>query len=126
MRMAMMKPNCLPVAERTADGPALVAPTKGGAWREDAAGDIPSKITEAMLLLHHHPATLTQATSCPSVASVLKTSVKGEGGHREEWQSGRSEEEDKTLSFIFILAWTWSDAGYKRFAQEGLFLSFLF
>lgn len=80
----MMKPSCLPVAERTADGPVSVALTKGGAWREDAAGDIPSRIAEAMLLLQHHPATLILATSCPSVA---KTSVKGETG---EWGSERN------------------------------------
>lgn len=97
-----MKASCLPAAARTADEPVLVVPMRGVAWRGDAAGDIRSRIAEATLLPQHHPATLTlmQAASCPSVANVLKTSVKGEagGGRREmEVESGRYSREEKKL-----------------------------
>lgn len=98
-----MIPSCLPASARTADGPVLVAPTRGEAWREDAAGDIHSKIAEATLLLQHHPAALilTQAASCPLVANVLKTSVKGEveGGQREmqKWKIFKRRKEALSL-----------------------------
>lgn len=80
MKMVTMKPSCLPAAERTGGVPVLAAATNGGAWREDAAGDIRSKITEATPLPRHHPAPLILmgAASCPSVAKALRTSVKGE------------------------------------------------
>lgn len=75
----MMKPSCLPVPARIADGPVSAALTRGVAWREDAAGDIRSRIAEATLLLQHHPAahTLTQVVSWPMVVNALKTSAKG-------------------------------------------------
>lgn len=102
-----MNPSCLPAAARTVDGPVLVVPTRGVAWREDAAGDTPSRIAEATLLPQHHPAALMQAASCPLVANALKTSVKGKagGGQREKW---------KKISVILasFFAWTWSDPDF--------------
>lgn len=99
-----MKPSCLPASARSAGGPVSVAPTRGVAWREDAAGGTRSRIAEATLLPQHHPAalTLTQAASCPSVANVSKTSVKGEAGvgqrEMEKWKIIKRREE--TLSLL--------------------------
>lgn len=112
MKTETMKPSCLPAAARTADGPVLVVPTRGVAWRGDAAGDIRSRIAEATLLPQHHPAALTlmQAASCPSVANVLKTSVKGEatGGDREKWESEREEKKlYPCFHFSSNLVWSW-------------------
>lgn len=98
-----MKHSCLPTAARTADGPVSVAPTRGVAWRGDAAGDTRSRIAEATRLPQHHPAALilTQAASCPSVANVLKTSVKGEaGGGQSEMENWKIQEKKRN----FILA----------------------
>lgn len=105
MRTETTKRSYLPTAARTADGPVSAAPTRSVAWRDDAAGDIRSRTAEATLLPQHHPAarTLTQAASCPSVANVSKTSVKGEagwGGQRkmEKWKIFKRRKE--TLSLL--------------------------
>lgn len=124
-RTEMMKRSYRQAPARNAEGPVSAAPTRGVAWREDAAVDIRSRTAEAMLLPQHHPAalTLTQTASCPSVANALKTSVKGKAeGRVTEWKT------IKRRNFIFapILAWTWADPGFKRFSQEGLFWSRLY
>lgn len=77
-----MRPNRLPVVAKTAGGPALAALMRGGAWREDAAGDTPSRIAEATHLPPHPPAPPTPmaTASCPLAGNALKTSVKGEHG----------------------------------------------
>lgn len=106
MRMVTMKPSCLRAAERAAGGPVSAAPMKGGAWRDDAAGDIRSRTAEATRLPQHHQAAHIRAASCPSVDVVLKTSAKGEerGGRRgmEKWKMSKRRKKNYPC-FHFIL-----------------------
>lgn len=74
----MIKPSCPLMAARTADEPASAALTRGEAWREDAAGDIRSRITEVTPPPQHHPA--ANAVWLASVVNALMTSAKGDVG----------------------------------------------
>lgn len=78
-RMGMMRLRPLPAAAKTGAGRASAALTTGAGWRGDAAGDTRCRTAEATPPPRHHPAapTHTQAASCLLVASVSKTSAKG-------------------------------------------------